>query len=317
MPPNQNHKFGSALLLNHDEVLVRPKHFLPLTSNLPVLPSDAVSSLKTVVPSVIKQEEPSADSSKHCLNVPSTTSISSTQDLFSASFLEAGLLAESQRLAAGLAKGVVIVRAEQRVNDGYWDEAASFVIRSESNRAKADTCGYWDWQSQQQDDSEAPLKSLVAQNDFAFQEASTSRTAERVLEDAAQRLMNGCRTTSGTKPEHDDYWSWKCLPGIVRADPATISESYWEWHDEKALKALASAVSASECESKRELFSIDHIVQTETAQTFSPQTKQLVSDASRDELDNYWAWKAEAEEGSAIVWRQGSSAATLKGYWDW
>lgn len=321
MAPNQNQKnFSSALLLNHDEVLVRPKQFPSLTgsNDIPVVNSDPVSSLKKetgAVPSVIKQIQPSCDSAKYSTE-PATSSISSsTEDLFSASFVEACLLAESQRLASGPVKGVVIIRAEQRPNDGYWDEAASFVIKSQSNQATADETGYWDWQSQEQDDVETPLESLIVQNELDFHEASTRRTAERLLEDASRRLMNGCLATAGTKAEYDDYWSWES-PSIVRADPATISESYWEWNDKRALEASCVIASIPECETKRELFSIEHIVQTETTRTCAQQKQQLVSTAAREELDNYWVWNTEATVESDVIWRQGLSVPT-KGYWDW
>lgn len=294
MAPNQKQNLATLQRVPKDDLLLdSPKQFLPLTA-LDLDNADLNDSPKTVISNIASDEYWSWENKA-----------SAFQDFFSAAFLEANLLKESQRLAAR--DDVTIIRAH-RQEDAYWDVQAS-LVRSEANEAVSQRTGYWDWP---QDDITAVQIALIMKEELARGLLSAPRMEERLLEDA--RIKR--HYLDQTKAENDTYWNWES-PTTVYAAPGTINESYWEWQqeDQSCTAAALKIANILEYEAKRGLFSIDHLIETLTSTVFS--CEQQVFAPHQVESDAYWDCSAQEE----CYWDWDTSIPVLvspaQEYWDW
>jgi hypothetical protein len=301
MAPNQKRNvLNLQTFAEEDLQLVVPKQYLPLTS-LPL--SDALSKNDAVeVKTSIKSS--SDDYWQWDASVKTTTpTTEKKKDLFSASFFEASLLKESQRMA-NRREGVTIIRAAKHEEhpEDYWDAPQS-TTRNEANAAMSDNTGYWDWPK----DSKAAQIALILKEELARNLVSAERMEEHLLENARTQTHG----FEQTKAENDSYWTWDS-PTTVYADPGTVDESYWECsQEEETPVSLLAAIL--EYEANRELFTVDHMIQAEakaSGQRLAPE-KQVVNAPNKVGSDAYWAWPV----GEDNYWDWNTPAQ--KGYWDW
>ncbi|CAB9523057.1 expressed unknown protein [Seminavis robusta] len=215
--------------------------------------------------------------------------------LFSADFIEAKLVAESQRIQERLQQGVTIIRAPPR-EDGYWEErSGKDVVLSNANQAVSERTGYWDWSPSVETDR-APLIALIRQEEFARQQVS-AKTMEHLeqLPPSTEHAATKCRRTISNNNKDDAYWHWESPPTTIHADPSTVHDSYWEWNTERTTTAEAAALLASilEHEATRQLFSIEHVTDTLVAgvqqeEHDSAGSKRNMTQESEDYT--YWTW---------------------------
>lgn len=311
MAPNQKQTFATLQSIPNpaEDGVLLAKPFPPLTS--------LVTSEEVAVDNSSALNESHDYEEKTIEPAEENWKFATLKDLFSAAFIEANLLKESQRLASKKPDGVTIIRAtieEEDVwkapspsvedffstsrmieleaarlasatpvknvacHDHYWSEGTEAPYC----KVNGATDFHWDWSQ----DATATHVALILKEEWARHLVSAQRMEELLLEDARTRR----HYFDQTKAKNDPYWNWES-PTTVYADPGTINASYWEWNEEEDSAATLIA-SIMEYEARRELFSIEHIIEAEVQAVGS---LDMASASGCAESDAYWTWSAQEE----------------------
>ena len=306
MAPNVKQLFLLSQQLQDLEI-VQPK-FLPLTDPREQEQRDELEQQWSSKESSEHGELSSADTCSYWdWPAEEVDEPSPVEDEFSASCIEANLIAEANKLRVKTNKKAVDIR-----EDSCWDEMVEAELDSSvdndfdsESKAKSVTVpqhevSYWDWPV----DTKKVMIDSILQDEMARVQVSSESIQRRLVIEKIRRMKENDETQQ-PDPAHDAYWAWKSpVVSPTSLDASHPNFSYWDWMCDSGCESNGDHLEKTKLlekilqeEKLRIMLSIENVERTEQRSC----AKEIVS--CRSSTDDYWTFDAKEDEGGH--------------YWEW